>query len=91
MVFIGGFALMTFAVGLHVTLADGGAEELVHQTAPPVPVFGLMFILAVAFRALVNLDHAHSQVWLGLAAACFLLGTMAWAWLAVPRLVRAPE
>ncbi len=91
MVFIGGFALMTFAVGLHVTLAHGGAEELVHHTAPPVPVFGLMFILAVAFRALVNLDHAHSQVWLGLAAACFLLGTLAWAWLAVPRLVRAPE
>ena len=76
---------------LHVTLAHGGAEELVRRTAPPVPVFGLMFILAVVFRALVNLDHARSQIWLGLAAACFLLGTMAWAWLAVPRLVRAPE
>lgn len=87
-VFLGGFALMTFSVGLHVTLAHGGAEELVFKTVPAVVVFGLLFLLAVVFRALVNLDHQRSTMWLGCAAVSFLGGTLAWAWVAMPRLIR---
>lgn len=85
-VFVGGFALMAFSVGLHVTLAHGGHEELVHQTPWQVPVFGALFLLALVLRGLLTLDPARLWWWMGGAASAFLLATVFWGSLALPKM-----
>jgi len=90
-VFIGSFALMAFSVGLHVTLAHGGYQRLVRARLWQVPAFGGLFLLAMAFRILVDFDRARFFLWIGLSAASFLIGTLFWGWLVVPRLLRSPR
>jgi uncharacterized protein involved in response to NO len=85
-VFIGGFALMTFSVGLHVVLAHGGFQRLVNGRPWQVAVFGSLFLIAMALRAMVDFDRSHFFLWLGASAAVFLMGTLFWAWLVVPRI-----
>ncbi len=89
-VFIGGFALMAFAVGLHVTLAHGGYQRLVRGRPWQVPVFGGLFLAAMAARGLAEFDKQRYFVWIGSAAALFLAGTIFWGALLVPRLLRQP-
>lgn len=89
-VFIGGFAMMALSVGLHVTLAHGGYTRLASGQPWPVPVFGLSLLAAMVLRALCDFDRERFLFWLGCAAACFLLATIAWGWLVVPRLLREP-
>jgi uncharacterized protein involved in response to NO len=88
-VFIGGFALMAFAVGVHVVLAHGGQAELVHQSRWQVVAFGGLFLVALAARVAAQLQVEHFTTWLGVAAAAFLAGTLAWAALVVPVLLRS--
>lgn len=85
-VFIGGFALLTFSVALHVTLAHGGHLDLVKSSPWPVPAFGGLMLVALILRALVDLDAGRFYLWLGAAAASFLAATILWAVLALPRL-----
>jgi uncharacterized protein involved in response to NO len=82
-VFIGGFALMAFAVGLHVALAHGAHERLVKGKPWQVPLFGGLLLLAAGLRALVDFDAGRFFVWLGAASASFLLATLFWAALAL--------
>ncbi len=89
--FIGGFALMAFAVAAHVTLAHGGYKRLVSGRPWPVPLIGASFLAAVALRALVDADPARFFAWLGAAAVAFLAGTVLWAVLVIPRLSRDAE
>ena len=84
-VFIGGFALMAFSVGVHVVLAHGGFQRLLNGRPWQVVTFGLLFLIAMALRAMVDFDRHHFFLWLG-AAAVFLLGTLFWAWLVFPRI-----
>ncbi|HET6373237.1 MAG TPA: NnrS family protein, partial [Candidatus Polarisedimenticolia bacterium] len=90
-VFIGGFALMAFSVGLHVTLAHGGYTRLASGRPWQVPVFSGLMLAAMVMRALCDFDRARFFHWLGAAAAAFLLSTVAWGWLVVPRLLRSPR
>lgn len=90
-VFIGGFALMALSVGLHVTLAHGGYAHLVSGRPWQVPVFGGLLLAAMSLRAICEFDRGHFFIWLGSAAACFLLATIVWGSLVVPRLLRAPR
>ncbi|MFQ5717915.1 MAG: NnrS family protein [Acidobacteriota bacterium] len=90
-VFIGGFALMALSVGVHITLAHGGYRSLVTGRPWQVPVFGGLVLAAVVGRALVDFDQRRFFLWLGLAAASFLAGTVFWATLVVPRLFRRTE
>lgn len=85
-VFIGGFALMAFSVGLHVTLAHGGYTELVRGRPWQVPVYGSLILLTVLFRALAEYDRDRYLVWIAVAATTFLAGTSTWAAFAVPRM-----
>jgi hypothetical protein len=86
--FIGGLALMALSVGLHVTLAHGGHERLVHGRPWQVPVYGALLAAAVVLRALIDFDPQHFFTWLAVAAAAFLAATLAWAALALPRVWR---
>ena len=85
-VFIGGFALMAFSVGLHVVLGHGGFKRLLHGRPWQVVIFGLLFLIAMALRAMVDFDRSHFFLWIGASAAVFLLGTLFWAWLVFPRI-----
>ena len=90
-VFIGGFALMALSVGLHVTLAHGGYTRLTSGRSWQAPGFGALLVAAMLLRALCDFDRARFFVWLGCGAACFLLATIVWGSLVVPRLLREPR
>jgi uncharacterized protein involved in response to NO len=85
-VFIGGFALLTFSVALHVTLAHGGYSDLVRGRPWQVAAYGGLFLAAMVLRALVEFDPARFYAWLGASAACFLAATLFWGALALPRM-----
>jgi uncharacterized protein involved in response to NO len=87
-VFIAGFAMMAFAVGLHVTLAHGGHNKLVTGRPWQVPLFGVLILAAATMRALVDFDQGRFFVWIGASAAAFLAATIFWALLALPRMLR---
>jgi len=85
-VFIGGFALMAFSVGLHVVLVYGKTQKPARVRSWKVAMFGACFLLAIVFRAMVEFDRPHFFFWLGGSASVFLVGTLFWAWLVFPLL-----
>jgi uncharacterized protein involved in response to NO len=86
--FIGGLAMMSLSVGLHITLAHGGYERLVRGRAWQVPIFGALLVAAAVFRALMDFDAPRFFVWLAMAAGAFLVASLLWATLALPRMWR---
>ncbi len=90
-VFVGGFALMALAVGLHVTFAHGGYPHLVRGRLWRVVALGALVVVALAARGLMSLDPARLWTWMGLASAAFLLATALWLSLILPRLKDTPE
>ena len=86
--FIGGFALMAFAVALHVTLAHGGYHRRLSMSPRSVGVFGGLLLAAAFLRALADFDDARFFLWIGAAAASFLLATIFWGAEAIPRMLR---
>ncbi len=87
-VFIAGFALMVFSVGLHVSLAHGGRPELVSAKNWQVPVYGGLILLAAGIRMLRHLEPADMKLWIGLSASLFLIATVAWTNLWLKSLVK---
>ncbi len=87
LVFIGGFTLMALSVAAHVTLAHGGFDSLVNGRPWQVPLYGSLLLVAAALRGLVDFDPHGYFKWIGLSSAAFLLGTVFWAWLVVPKLL----
>jgi uncharacterized protein involved in response to NO len=85
-VFIGGFALMAFAVSVHVVLSHGGRPELLSGAPWQVVAIGGLVGVAVLCRILVNVDPGHLKPWIGVASSAFLLCTVAWASLCWPRI-----
>jgi len=83
-VFIGSFATMALAVSLHVALSHGGHPERLSGSPWQVWVMGALLLVATATRLLVGADPARLTLWLGIAAASFLLATVAWAALVLP-------
>ena len=71
-VFIGGFALLALSIGLHVSLAHGGARQPVKGRPWQVSVIGVLILLSLVFRLLVDFDRSHYFIWLGAASAAFL-------------------
>ncbi len=88
--FIGGFAMMALTIGIHVTLAHGGWTDLVHGRPWQVPLFGGLIAIALVFRAVAAAHRPWVVASLGVAAAAFLLATVAWAALVLPRLRDRP-
>jgi uncharacterized protein involved in response to NO len=85
-VFVGCFALMALSVSLHVALSHGGHAERLAGQPREVWALGASLLGAVCFRLLVGVDPSRFRLWLGCAAACFLVATLAWAALVVPAL-----
>ncbi len=86
--FIGGLAMLALSVGLHVTLTHGGYERLVRGRPWQVPCYGAFLIGATIFRALMDFDAPRFFVWMAMSAEAFLVATLLWAALALPRLWR---
>lgn len=91
LLFVGGFAGMALAVGAHVTMAHAGDEQLVRGRPWQVVAFGLLLLLATGLRLAMTFDPARLWTWMASASAAFLLATVAWAALALPRLTREGE
>jgi hypothetical protein len=85
-VFISGFAMMAFAVAQHVTLAHGGYRSRLVGRPWQVPVYGGFLLVAAGLRAAVDFDQARFFLWIGIAATAFLLASIVWASVVVPRL-----
>jgi uncharacterized protein involved in response to NO len=88
LVFIGGFATMAFAVACHVALAHAGRKAVLAGWPWQVVAYGVLFLVAVAARVTMPLDPERYLLWLGIASGAFLLGTLAWAALVIPALMR---
>ncbi len=88
--FIGSFALLALSVALHVALSHAGHPERLARWPWQAWGMGLLLGAATIFRLLLGLDPAHARPWLALAAASFVLATLAWAALAVPALRARP-
>lgn len=90
-VFIGGFAMMALSVGLHVTLAHGGHQTLARGRPWQVPLCGGFLLVSVVLRTLVDFDSPRFFPWLATSAGAFLIATLFWAGLALPRMWREGE
>lgn len=82
-VFIGSFGMMSLSVALHVALTHGGLGQALVQRARAVAALGVLLGLSLAARLLFDLDPAHLRLWLGAAAASFVLATLVWFVLAL--------
>jgi hypothetical protein len=86
--FIGGFAALALAVGIHVTAAHAGDERVLGGRPWQVALAGLLLLASVGLRLGLAFDPARMWTWMALSSGAFLAATVAWAALAVPRLVR---
>jgi uncharacterized protein involved in response to NO len=87
--FIGGFAALALAVGVHVTLSHADDEGPLVGRPWQVALLAVLLLASVGLRLAMGLDPARLWTWMALSSGAFLLATLAWAALAVPRLLRA--
>ncbi len=80
--FIGGYALMTLAISVHVFLAH--APRVVDQPRGRVRALAALMLAALCFRALMDFDPPRFSLWISLAAASFLTATLVWASVIIP-------
>lgn len=85
--FLGGIALITLSVALHVGLAHSTGQELVFKPVLQTQLFGLLCGVALILRIVAEIDLIHRFDWLGAAAACMLAALIPWAQLVLTRLV----
>ncbi|MGA9524974.1 MAG: NnrS family protein [Myxococcaceae bacterium] len=80
-----GLALMTLSVATHVVLSHSGRGEVLGRRPWQVGALGVSVLVALALRLLVSLDPARFMLWLGAAAASFLVAVLVWiGWLGRP-------
>jgi uncharacterized protein involved in response to NO len=89
--FVGGFGLLAFAVGAHVTLGHTGHDGAQAGRPWPVVVFGALLLAAAALRASALAVPALYFGWLGAAAAAWLAGALVWALFVLPKLMGRAE
>ncbi|HLK12165.1 MAG TPA: NnrS family protein [Candidatus Binatia bacterium] len=85
--FIGGFALLAFAVATHVTLGHLGLEAVRDGRPPAVVAVAAAFVLAMLARVAADASGAYF-VHLGWAAGIWLVGSAAWLGFLGPKLLR---
>jgi len=77
-VFIGCFALMVFAVSVHVVLSHGGTTEMLSRSPRRLKILAGLLFAALASRMIVDLNPERTRLWIGAASGAFLLSTLAW-------------
>lgn len=87
--FIGGFAALALAVGLHVTLSHADDDAPLGRWPWQVAALGLLLGSAVVLRLAMALDPARLFTWLGASSVLFIAATLVWLAYAGPRLVRS--
>jgi uncharacterized protein involved in response to NO len=92
--FIGGFAMLTFSVALHVALAHSGGQHLVSMPVAQTRAFGMLLAIALACRIAAELNPERQFTWIGAGAITFLAALLPWGLLVLPRtlpLLRKPK
>lgn len=77
-VFIGGFGLMTFAVGTMVVMSHSGQAMRLRRPMGILWIVSLGLALALIFRMTAGLYPRHYFIFLGAGAACWLLAGLSW-------------
>jgi uncharacterized protein involved in response to NO len=86
--FIGGFSLLVFAVGAHVTFMHTGHEALAERRPWPIAVVGALTVAAMLARATAErLWSAHYFGALATAASLWLIAAVIWAAYLAPMLL----
>jgi uncharacterized protein involved in response to NO len=85
--FIGGFALLVFAVASHVILSHLDLERLALGRPPAIIFLAAMLGLALLARVAADWSESYFEH-LGWAAACWLAGTAVWLGFIGPKLWR---
>jgi uncharacterized protein involved in response to NO len=78
-VFVGGFAQLTLAIGAHVVLSHGGRPERLHRSPLALRLMAALLALAFTGRILAGLDLARIPEWLAVAGASFTGAIVCWA------------
>lgn len=89
-VFLGGFSLMTFAVGTMVVLSHSGEGRRLREPLWIFRVVGFGIAGAVVARVLADLWPSAHTPWLGVASACWLAAGISWLAFIRPFVLRAP-
>jgi len=85
--FLGGIALITLTVALHVGLAHSTGQDLVFKPVLQTQLFGLLAGIALILRIIAEIDMIHRFDWLGAAATVMMLALVPWGQLVLTRLV----
>lgn len=85
-VFLGGFSLMTFAVGTMVVLSHSGQAPLLRRPLWVLQLTGAMVAAALVFRLVADALPYHFFAWLGIAAVCWSIAGTGWLLFILPRI-----
>ena len=88
LVFLGGFSLMTFAVGTMVILSHAGEAQRLRQPLWVLRVVGLGVAGSLIARLIAEARPMWFFPWLGVAAACWIVAGISWLVFILPRVVR---
>lgn len=77
-VFVGGFAQLTLAVGAHVVLSHGGRPEHLRRSPPALRLMAALLAIAFGGRILAGVDLARIPEWLAVAGAAFTGAVACW-------------
>jgi hypothetical protein len=85
-VFIGGFGVLAFAVGTHVSVSHLGMEQLGFGCPPAVVAIAVCFALALGARLAADASHTYFEH-LGWGAAMWMIGSGIWLASFAPKLL----
>ncbi len=86
-VFLGGFALLAFAVSTQVILGHGGYKHEMAGRPWQVAAMAGLVLAAMVPRALMEFDPSRFFLWLGASASLFLAATIIWVVFLVPKIL----
>lgn len=89
-VFVGGFSLMTFAVGTMVALSHAGEAALLRGRLPVLRFVGIAVAAALAVRLVAETQLDRYFMWLGAASTIWLIAAAVWIGYLIPRLAKIP-
>jgi uncharacterized protein involved in response to NO len=85
-VFVGGFAQLTLAIGAHVVLSHAGRPERLRGSPPVLRAMAALLALAFVGRVAAGLDLDRIPEWLAASGAAFTGAVACWVALVAPGL-----